>query len=208
MDEATTLSTAVGRRLREIRETHGWVQEDVARAARGAGLDWSRATVAAIETGRRDLSAAELVYLPAVLSTAAGTPFTPYELADLIPDGPDLLLAPNQPAAFPPDLVRSILRGKLGNEVEMARLAHGGGGELGEAEERAALRLGLSVAAVVEASRRLWGHSLTVERDQRVAQRGELPVESRRAVRGRITRDLIDELRTSTDRAKSRKGGK
>lgn len=41
----------------------------------------------------------------------------------------------------------------------------------GEAEMRAARKLGVSPMAVVLASRRLWGRSLTAEREARVAAR-------------------------------------
>jgi transcriptional regulator with XRE-family HTH domain len=65
--EAIPLGTAVGIRLRELRAEKQWLarQEDVARRMReevGFG-SWTRATVAAIETGKRDVSIEELIGL-------------------------------------------------------------------------------------------------------------------------------------------------
>lgn len=66
-DEATPLGAAVGARLRALRAEKPWMprQEDVARRMREAvGFgNWTRATVAAVETGKRDVSMEELVGL-------------------------------------------------------------------------------------------------------------------------------------------------
>lgn len=65
--EATPLGATVGARLRELRAEKPWIarQEDVARRMREAvGFgNWTRATVAAVETGKRDVSLEELVGL-------------------------------------------------------------------------------------------------------------------------------------------------
>src|SRR5258707_11551520 len=70
-DTAPALATLLGQRLRALREGGGKRQEDLAAAARGHGLSWSRATVAAIETGRRRLSVDELLLLPVALNRLA-----------------------------------------------------------------------------------------------------------------------------------------
>src|SRR2546425_3351615 len=64
---AQSLSRTLGRILQEIREQQGVRQDDVARAARAAGLRWTASSVAALETGRRELTADEACHLPAVL---------------------------------------------------------------------------------------------------------------------------------------------
>jgi len=65
----------------------------------------------------------------------------------------------------------------------------------GEAEQKAARRLGVHPAAVALAAHRLWGRSLTAERDRRVAEQspGDLPRRIQ-AVRGHVTRKLVAEL--------------
>lgn len=95
-DPAPALATVLGQRLRALREGGGKRQEDLAVAARGYGLAWRRATVAAIETGRRQLSVGELFLLPAVLTRLAlgGTGATApasggLVVADLLPEHGD-----------------------------------------------------------------------------------------------------------------------
>jgi hypothetical protein len=63
---------ALAAAIRRAREQTGRRQEDVAAEARAYGLAWTPATVAAIETGRRHVTAVELLLLPFVLSEAGG----------------------------------------------------------------------------------------------------------------------------------------
>jgi hypothetical protein len=62
----------------------------------------------------------------------------------------------------------------------------------GEAEERAARTLGINRSDVALLSAGLWGHAMTTERDSRV---GDAPTASRAQLRGRVTRQLVAELR-------------
>lgn len=65
----------------------------------------------------------------------------------------------------------------------------------GEAEQKAARKLGVHPAIVALAAERLWGQSLTAERDRRVKDRP--PEDSPRrlqAIRGHVTRLLITQL--------------
>ncbi len=63
MAQAKGLSREVGALLRAYREARGLRQDEVARAAREGELGWTRATVAAIETGKRELSLSEFFAL-------------------------------------------------------------------------------------------------------------------------------------------------
>jgi hypothetical protein len=68
----------------------------------------------------------------------------------------------------------------------------------GDAETRAARRLGREPVEVARAARLLWGRSLADERERRLAEQlgGErVPARSMTARRGHITRELIEELR-------------
>jgi transcriptional regulator with XRE-family HTH domain len=67
MPEAMSLTDAIATRLRQLRMEHGGRQEEIAAAARHFGLQWTQATVAAIETGKRRLSLEELTLLPLIL---------------------------------------------------------------------------------------------------------------------------------------------
>jgi hypothetical protein len=96
MEDAGALAMLLGQRLRSHREGASQRQDDLARAARGYGLAWSRATVAAIETGRRQLSVGELFLLPAVLNRligASGPVSGSLLVADLLPEREDQWVA-------------------------------------------------------------------------------------------------------------------
>lgn len=62
-EQVPTLAEVIGRNIRALRLERGERQDDLARAAREAGLPWDRATVAAIETGGRTVPIGELVLL-------------------------------------------------------------------------------------------------------------------------------------------------
>jgi transcriptional regulator with XRE-family HTH domain len=72
-------------------------------------------------------------------------------------------------------------------------------GERGEAEKKAAVVLGLDPRRVAVLSLKLWGRSLTAEREARFAKQEPKTTSatSLRTLRGHITRDLIAELRAA-----------
>ena len=70
----------------------------------------------------------------------------------------------------------------------------------GNAELRAGQRFGVDASWVALASIRLWGRSLSDERDRRV---GAAPEGDRRAFRGHVTRQLTDELAPILNEAKA-----
>jgi transcriptional regulator with XRE-family HTH domain len=61
MNQAKALSAEIGTLFRATREQGGFRQDQIAAFAREVGLSWTRATIAAIETGRRELSLAEFL---------------------------------------------------------------------------------------------------------------------------------------------------
>lgn len=65
---AKHLSAALGLQVRKLRTDAGVRQDDIAEAARSLGLDWTRSVVAALESGRRQLAAEEMLLLPLILS--------------------------------------------------------------------------------------------------------------------------------------------
>jgi len=70
MDQPTPLDQVLGAGLKRLRESNALLQEDVAAEARRLGIPWLRGTVAAIETGRRQISSGELILLPLILGRA------------------------------------------------------------------------------------------------------------------------------------------
>ncbi len=71
-DESESLPAQVGESVRGLRLSTGTRQSDVADAARRHGLGWSQSSVATLEAGQRDLTAAELAPLPSILRDAVG----------------------------------------------------------------------------------------------------------------------------------------
>jgi transcriptional regulator with XRE-family HTH domain len=225
---------ALAAAFRRIREKTGRRQEDVAAEARAYGLQWTSATVAAIETGRRHVSAVELLMLPWVLGEAGD----PIELADLFAGAGRVQLTPEASvdgrvlAAAVTGRVREIgkLRAKswagswntprrrasaraLREEHELLKRAavydqsaadawkaweESGG----EAERKAGYRFGCEPLDVALAARSLWGRSLSDERNAR-AQPGASP-----QARGRITRQLLDELERVLNKGGPRHGSR
>ena len=70
--KTSSFHKAVGAEIRRIREDYKWRQEELAEKARQEwGLSWNRATVAAIETGKRELSPVEFLLLRPLLKLEA-----------------------------------------------------------------------------------------------------------------------------------------
>lgn len=213
----------VGENARKLRESVGASQDDVAAAARAAGLRWSRSRVAALERGEKSIDVAELVLLAHALGRVTGEPA---RVADLLDGEGAVELSPTV------TVHRSSLARYLGGEpvqiragdvpgekahlldaVAASRPGHGRTWRLagpeatlgqiedaeqgaGEAEERAGRTLGVSRADVAHLSAGLWGRAMTAERDHRV---GDAPAASRAQLRGRVTRQLVTELRAQLE---------
>lgn len=60
----------IGRNVAALREAHGLTQAALADLVKLCGLAWLKATVAKVETGRRDVTAGELVALGLVLDAS------------------------------------------------------------------------------------------------------------------------------------------
>jgi transcriptional regulator with XRE-family HTH domain len=110
-----SLSAVLGESLRRRRELRGLRQDDVAAVARAWGFDWSQATVAAYEMGRRDFSIEELSvlgYIAAQLAPAdAVGDAKPVELADLLPNAGELVRL-NDRAQLDASSLKPVLRGE------------------------------------------------------------------------------------------------
>lgn len=214
-DEAPDLQAVIGRRLRAVRAP-AMRQDDVAAGMRRYGFNWTGATVAAIETNRRNVSLEEAIALPLVLRC---------ELTDLVlsPDVPKVAL--NERGAIHRAALAAVLVGEAtqASEQELHPLLRSSLPELDEdvlqaweqgrfadealigvwinearqqeAERKAARHLGVSTAQVAALALRLWGRSLSEERDARL-QETDYRAASEQAVKGHITRELRDEIKT------------
>lgn len=196
---------------------------DVADRARRLGLSWDRSTVARIELGQRQVTAAELLLLPLVYSTG---------LVNLLPDE-DMRFTDEVSA--PPDAVARAL-GKMPREEDgwrapwldgtkqewqalfdhqLEQMKRWKAAHFPTAEDNAVLdavtdlqqssdgtvaklaaRLGADRYDVAVAAWQLYGQSLSAERNHRESKSGgDTSVRARQARRGHVTRQLIEELR-------------
>ena len=95
MNGPPNLETALGSRLRALRDAHGVTADTVAAHARRLGLSWQRSTVGTIEAGRRRLSGDELLLLPLLLSMALPVTISLRDLLDVdIALTPELVMTP------------------------------------------------------------------------------------------------------------------
>ena len=165
----------VGDRMREWRRGAGLRQDDVARAAREVGLSWLRDTVAAIERGSRMVRVDEFL----MLSLFINGPFA--VRLDARDEG-----------------VQGFLDEVTRGTTYVERSLYG----LGDADRKAARRLGVPLIEVAIFSKDLWGRPLSAERDARVVGRlGEFPSKrSLQAHRGHVTRELSGELGAHLDK--------
>jgi hypothetical protein len=202
---------------------------------RNVGLPWSRAVVAALEAGNKNIYLSEFVLLCYALDRAPGTWFADDTWAQLQPESrmhasdlqrffsgdsdwfPVSRPLHNSELFFDlptlPDWWKvsgeaepAVMRYKrIDPELNMERLDRAKSAAKGDAERKAAGKLGLtdpvelSVAALA-----LWGHSLTAERDKRVALM-RLPHHGTRSAvitaRRQTTQQLMEELEPVVRRA-------
>lgn len=206
--EVPSLSVAVARRVRAIREEGGVTADQLAEAARFVGLGWQRGTVASLETGRREVTAAELLLLPLILgrcgvdatlldllaqpaALSAGVVAEPYGFRELL-HGDNLTVA-GEGAGFAIPAVQADLstfpkitselvheiKAQLPGRVRLADIEAAARSAKLDAEQKAAVKLGRSPVQVAHAAHALWGQGLTAERDARVAEKAPPDAEAR-----------------------------
>jgi transcriptional regulator with XRE-family HTH domain len=177
--------------LRQRRGALGWTQGDLASRARAVGLQWTVDTVVSVESGRRKLSYGDVLLLTQVLRSSLGE--YPGD-QDIDVEG-CVLPAPGWRL-----LVEGVPMGGLDRlrEAMVARDQTVNREASNEAEKKAARSLHMSAKDVVFLAHGLWGRGLTEERDHRLSSElgaVEVTQERRQALRGHITRGLLQELR-------------
>ena len=204
-----TFAAALGAAVFFNRRARGWSQEGLAHRARSHGLRWSRSTVAAVENGTKTLDVTELILLAGTLSLG---------VLQLLDSDGEVWLSPDAYCSM--KVIRNILTTEeyldmTRSEIEVEVGAPGGGRPItpaelvgrGEAEQKAARRLGWTPSEVAQVALVLWGQSLSDERDDRVVDNwldgdetelfyGEDDRSNRtlQAIRGHVTRELLKEL--------------
>jgi transcriptional regulator with XRE-family HTH domain len=205
-----TLHQAIGANLKRLRSALEMSQDELANAARQLGLDWSRSSVAAVELGSKTLDPDELLLLILVVGG----------VNELLAGRGKVVL--NEQTVLGIKDVRTILTDHDPDEIEIVRKRllrrkgiHVGEGlnlrlkmdeeetrrwveqaSKGEAEQKAARKLHVPVDVLCECALAVWGRSLTAQRDLKINQLEVQPdsLRSLQALRGHVTRQLLDEL--------------
>ena len=236
MSKFLKVDQVVGSRLRELRLELGLQQDQVARAARQVGLDWTQSTVAAIERGDRALELGEFLLLPSVIGFAGGWTSGWPKLAEFFPASGRVALSMETTADV--DVLRAELAGQLDEDsrhplgdydTPVARNINEGvrrqlakwkrlsplwpGMTLrnaesaeeaarGDAERKAARKLGVEPLRLSVAAHGRYGRSFTAERDTRVAEQAPADAAPRslQALRGHVTRAMLAELAPALER--------
>jgi transcriptional regulator with XRE-family HTH domain len=198
------LPDLVGSNIQRLRISAEATQQDLARVATELGLPWTDQHVSRAERGRWSPDLGQLVLIAAALDQLPGGT-APVTLADLV--------TPTEGAAADPVALTETVSLSAGGLAEILRGQPAGpliprlgpvervpvrGRRVGYAavDRRVAAELALSADEMLEASRRLWGRSLSEERADRIAQRSEgLNVPLRQPEKAQITAMLRDELR-------------
>jgi transcriptional regulator with XRE-family HTH domain len=202
-----TLAAVVGENLGRIRRDHGLTQQQVAYLAGLLGHDLSRSRLAAMEGGKRQLEAVDLVLLSIIFNLEvaeflAGSDIVRVSSTSEIGLGvlreivqgrhvrPDLALL------APPDRGRELL--EIAKVVARAQESLHPGAI--DADVELARRLNVPLRAVTDAAYALWDRPLTEERNARTPEAVDGTTESRNVKRGHITRELQVQLVAELDR--------
>lgn len=173
----TTTAQVVGANLHTHRIQRGWTQAQVAHKVRSYGLNWNADHVSNLEKGARETVRLDELL---ILSAAFGVP-----LAVWFEGEGDVVIAGH--TTFTRDEIRQTLTGA----VPMAEAIVVDFEKVDDhtiADRRAAERLGVPVGRVLHAAERLWGHTLTQERDRRLGG------SDARNLRAGMTKRLIREI--------------
>ncbi|MFJ3958899.1 helix-turn-helix domain-containing protein [Arthrobacter sp. NPDC090010] len=209
----------IGENVKKLRADRGLTGEQLARRMRILGFTWTPSRVSELERGAKPVSLAEMIGLANCLSNRERG----VRLVDLVIGPEDLRL--NGETHVEQTALEDFLRGEpmttdlsIFPEIKakvqegilsfadkykssLAEYTKFGGPDdfelwdevassAGVAEDKAARSLGITSSELLGAAAALWGRSLTAEREAR-SQNGMTA-----QARGRITRQLLDELRT------------
>jgi transcriptional regulator with XRE-family HTH domain len=179
-----TLGQVVGQNVQRLRWARRWTQSFAARHVQQAGGQWTRSQLASVESGRRaDVEVHELL----ALAAAFGEPLAAFY------EGSGKVVTTERSDGTPVVADLGAIRQLLSGERPF-QAAEFIGLPPTDGETRAAKRLGYPMERVFFAARRLWdGRTLEEERDRRLGDRAAA-TPSVTAYRGRITRQLMDEL--------------
>ncbi|CAM3958023.1 HTH cro/C1-type domain-containing protein [Tsukamurella ocularis] len=166
---------AIGHRIRGLREQAGWTQDRLARAVSLHGVSWTQARVRQVEAGNITPDLTVLIAVARALAAFHG----PLPVSVLLPDG-DLTDAVSGKPMTPPRLVNAR---PVTESLDWTR-----------ADDKAAVDLGLDADHFAMLTDYVYGHTASVERDERAG------ADATPQKRGRVMRGVIEELREALPR--------
>jgi transcriptional regulator with XRE-family HTH domain len=208
-----SLTEAIGGNVRRLRLARRWTQDELAVMLRWSGLPLTQSGVVGIESGSRSIDVEELVILAAVLEVSVAELLSGSGRVRLGTAESDLVSVSaflsgeipveDMPLSTPTTKFLAAakqlqaLNKKKWPDARPAEIVKAERGADGLAEQKAARTLGVRPFDVSMAAIRLWGVSLTDHRNELVAARTDpdTPARTVQAIRGRITRTLIDEIK-------------
>ena len=202
--EIPTVGQVVGRNLARLRVRRGRTQKEAAGDLRASGLAWTAATIASIESGRREgIEFGELVLLAHAYDVPVAEFFQGEGEVRLSGEATVELAALRRWLAGAGELVVTL----SGLAAKRALGLIPGETVSFQADAELAARLGLRPEDVSAAAEKLWGRTLHQERERRLAELGEMTPAQRRSRRGHITRRLARELEPYLLKALARNTG-
>lgn len=189
--EIRSLTSVIGNNLRTLRTQRGQTQDELARSLRQFGLELSRSALAGIESGSgRSLDLGEIALICSACEVSVD---------ELVQGDGEVRLTSRSTVDL--STLRSLLKGEPSKgrgspQVIVFAVSDIERAALGDAEAKAARKFDVEPVHLSQAAFLVWGRSFTDERDLRVAGRATQSASTRtlQAVRGRVTRDLIEEL--------------
>lgn len=212
------MGAAVGLGVQALRTAAGLTQDELARKVREAGGDWDQAAVARLEGGRRGVSPEQLLILGSALEVElwrliGGRDNDWIRLSPTARQRTRAIRAAyggqavgTIPAGDFDDPGTRSVRKFFGDRQELLRRVaavwpeatrpqgHAVVDAVGDAERKAARRLGVDPVVLSAAAYRTWGRSFAEHRDAAAAELGAGSRRSLQAVRGHVTRQLLAEL--------------
>jgi transcriptional regulator with XRE-family HTH domain len=174
------LAPLIAGNVKRFRKAENASQDAVAIRMQLMGFPWTRAAVAALETGRKEVSIEELIGLAAVFQRPLADFFKTSEQSVELVKGATQINRSGLKRAF---------QGEIPSPRPYSRdLERHATGEL---EQNAARQLGVESETIAQIAEDLWQQSLTAERNRRGQQRPK--------ALQHVSRELIQELREIID---------
>ena len=182
------LGEIVGQSLTRLREKERLTQNElVMRIFFRTGETWTRAQLSTLENGKREgVSVGEMLILACAFDVTLSEMFEPEESDRVVRMGRFRMALG--------DLRSALAGGPIVGAADESGGPKAWTAAQVEADRAVADRLGVPVHVVVDAAVQLWGHTLTVQRDERLGDTSDIAARTLQAKRGAMTRLLTAQI--------------